>query len=507
MEMAAGSGSQSTLKTTAARGAGWMIVLSNLARAFGLGGTLVITYFLSPSTIGEVSIAIVLTLTAAELSNLGLGQYLVSHPGEDKKTTWHALVLHVAVGAVVIGGVLLLRRPLADLAHSDAVATYLPWLAVPAVLERVSFIPERLMVRELRFKRVAAIRSMGELAYSASSVGLAMAGFGGMSIIYANAARSTLRFTLFACSIRPGDWLAPTRLEWGVYKRMLSFGVPLAIGVFIERALGRWDNLLFAYLFGSTVMGEYNLAYNLADVPTEQVGEQLAEVLVPSLARLGEEQRKKALVFASGIVSMVAFPLAMGFGAVGETAVHTVLPPRWWGVAPMLSLLCVLSVSRPLSWQLESYLMVRDRTRVITLLQLGKLCAMVALVVPLGRFGPLWACVGVGAAFVGHAFATMWVIARTDAIPMVAFLRRCLVPSVASVVMIGAVLGTRHLLAGADIEIRGVNLAVEIAVGALAYVATCLVVGPSASREVVDAVRSAFERRRGSAPPVPAASC
>lgn len=499
------SGSPSTLKATAARGAGWMIVLSNLARAVGLGGTLVITYFLSPSAIGEVSIAVVLTLTFGQLSNLGLGQYLVTHPEEDETTVWHVLVLHVAVGAVVLGGMLLLRHPLADLTHSATVAAYLPWLAAPAVLERVSFVPERLMTRDLRFKRVAVIRSVSELTYSASSVGLAMAGLGGMAIVYANAARSVLRFSLFTCSVRPGHWLTPRRLRWAVYEKMLSFGLPLAIGVFVEYSVGRWDNLLFAYLFGPTVMGEYCLAYNLADVPADQVGEQLAEVLLPSLARMDAERRRRALVLATGIVAIVTFPLAVGFGAVGDTAVHTLLPQRWWGVAPMLSLLCVLSVARPLSWQLESYLMVLERTRVLTLLQCCKLCAMLALVLTIGRLGPLWACLGVGAAFAGHALATMSVIARTEAIPVRALLRRCLVPSVASAVMIGVVLAARHLLAQAGIDVRGVNLVVEIAAGALAYVGACLVVGPSVSRELVDLVRSALERRRAGAPPLPAA--
>lgn len=499
------SGSPSTLKTTAARGAGWMIVLSNLARGVGLVGTLVITYFLSPSAIGEVSIAVVLTLTFGQLSSMGLGQYLVTHPDEDEATVWHALVLHVAVGAVFLGGMLLLRHPLAELTHSATVAAYLPWLAAPAVLERVSFVPERLMTRDLRFKRVAVIRSLSEVTYSASSVGLAMAGLGGMAIVYANAARSVMRFTLFTSGVRPGAWLAPRPLEWAVCKRMLSFGFPLAIGVFIEYSVGRWDNLLFAYLFGPTVMGEYSLAYNLADVPADQIGEQLAEVLLPSLARLDAERRKKAVVFATGVVSIVAFPLAMGFGAVGDTAVHTLLPPRWWGVAPMLSLLCVLSVARPLSWQLESYLMVLDRTRVLTLLQFGKLCAMVALVLTMGRLGPLWACLAVGTAFAGHALATTWVIARTEAIPVRAFLHRCLVPTLASAVMIGAVLAVRHLLAQAGIDARGVNLVIEIAAGGLAYVGACLVVGPSASRELFDLVRSALDRRRASVPPMPAA--
>ena len=49
-----------------------------------------------------------------------------------------------------------------------------------------------------------------------------------------------------------------------------SFSVPLAVGNFLSFANSRFDNLMFAGLFGPGVMGRYQLAYNLADVPAEQ---------------------------------------------------------------------------------------------------------------------------------------------------------------------------------------------------------------------------------------------
>jgi PST family polysaccharide transporter len=338
------------------------------------------------------------------------------------------------------------------------------------------------------------------------SVGLAMLGYGGLAIVYANIARSALRFVMFSFSVRPGDWLTPARLEWPIYKRILKFGVPLAIGSFIEFGVGRWDNLLFAYLFGPALMGEYNLAYNLADMPADQIGEQIAEVLLPSLARMNNEERKRAVVFSTGMVALVIFPIAIGFGAVAETAVRTLLPERWWDVAPMLSLLCALSVARPLSWQLESYLQVADRTRAVMVLHFLKLCAMLAFVLTIGRLGPLWACVAVGVAFGAHAIASMWIIARADAIPMRAFLGRCVVPLVACGFMTLAVLGVRHLLARAGLDIRGVNLGIEVVAGALAYFAACLLIGASQLRELIDLVRGALTRRRGKRAPSPAVS-
>ena len=63
-------------------------------------------------------------------------------------------------------------------------------------------------------------------------------------------------------------------------------------------------------------VGQYNLAYNLADVPAIQVGEQIALVLMPSMAELPPERRARALERSSALLSLIIFPLAVGLGLV-----------------------------------------------------------------------------------------------------------------------------------------------------------------------------------------------
>jgi len=76
----------------------------------------------------------------------------------------------------------------------------------------------------------------------------------------------------------------------------LAFGVPMSLGALCEVASRRWDNLVVSRFFGAGPTGMYNLAYNLADVPAIQVGEQIGDVLLPSFARMDPARRPEAFL-------------------------------------------------------------------------------------------------------------------------------------------------------------------------------------------------------------------
>ena len=227
---------------------------------------------------------------------------------------------------------------------------------------------------------------------------------------------------------------------------MVRFGLPMSVGNAAGFASRKVDNMIVSGLFGADLVGAYNLAYNVADVPAVQVGEQIGDVLFPSFASMDGARQRAALVRSTGLLALVTFPLAVGLGAVAPTAVQTLLPPEWSDVAPMLAVLSVLSVVRPVGWTIASYLLAQDRPRIDAALEVLKLASLVGLLLTLGRAGPLWACSAVGIAFALHALASMVVVQVMDGIRVTAFLRRTAPPLLACVPMVVAVLAARHAM-------------------------------------------------------------
>ena len=141
-----------------------------------------------------------------------------------------------------------------------------------------------------------------------------------------NVARSAVRGLAFVGGVARRDWLEPSPFTRHETRKLLEFGTPMALGAAASFAARRWDNLLVAHFFGPGPTGAYNLAYNLADVPAIQVGEQIGDVLLPSFARLDPSRRPSAFLRAMALLGLVVFPLAVGLGAIAPSLVAVLFP-------------------------------------------------------------------------------------------------------------------------------------------------------------------------------------
>ena len=485
----------SSLASKAFGGAAWAIATGGGARALGLVGTLALTYFVARDELGEVSDAAVAVVLANQFSTAGLGQYYVARPTAGRDVAWHATVVHLALGVVAVAALFALEGRLAVWMRAPGLGRFLPGLALSGLIERAAFMPERVLARDMRFRTIGVVRASAELSYTATSIALAAGGWAGMSIVVANVARSVVRLVGMATSVPRAAWLTPSRLSASKVKAMFRFGLPMSVGTAAGFAARRVDNAIVSGLFGASVVGAYNLAYNVADVPAVQVGEQIGDVLLPSFATLDTPRRKAALLRSTGLLALVTFPLAVGLGVTAPTVVSALLKPEWRDVGPMLALLSALSVTRPVGWTISAYLLAQNRPRADAVLELFKLAALVGLLLTLGRAGPLHACVAVGVAYGLHALASIAVVHALDGVTVRAFVTRCAPPLVACIPMAAAVLASRHLLASHGGAAPGVGLVVEVLAGAWVYVAAAVLLAGTASRDLLALARMTLRSR------------
>jgi PST family polysaccharide transporter len=435
-------------------------------------------------------LATVLVATASTVSSLGLGQYVVAKraPAEvvSQATVW-SIVLAAAALAVVV----LLRVPLCTFFNADHGADYLPWLALATLADRVVFMPDRILYRDMRFRTASLSRSAGEVVYGVSTVVFAAMGSGAWSIVYGTFLRSGLKFVVLCFAVDRREWLSLRRLDPAQTRDFVRFGWPITIAQLSEVASRRWDNLLMGRLFGPGVAGMYNYAYNLADIPATQIGESIGDVLVPSFAEMDRPRRRAALLQAITLVTFVVCPLALGLGAVAPTLVSSTFDARWAPMWPMLAILSVLSVVRPVAWIVAPYLQAYDKPEVQMRLEVAKTALLLVAFVVLGHLGgPLWACAAPGVAFTFNALTNLWVVKRMEGVPISKMLLPLLPPLVACVPMVGAVLAIRAGLAHVGPLPRFTGLAAECVGGGVVFVGAALLIAKSASRELIGLLRS-----------------
>ena len=483
-----------SLARKAVAGALWAISSSIVGRAVGLVGTLLLTHYLAPEAYGEVHIASIVVVFVTSVFSLGFGQYIVANPKAGPEVVFHATFYHIVIGFLGLGALLLLRDQVALLfPRAQGMVVYLPWLVAANCVDRVSYLPSRILARDMRFRALAMRTFSREIIYTVVTLTLAMKGWGAWAVMWGMVVRTVLVETALILYVDWRAWIKPVRLSWKTTQELMTF-LPIGAANILHYLARRGDNLLIAGLYGKAAVGQYNLAYNLADVPASHIGEHIGDVLLPSFAQLKtNEDRQRALVRAAGLLSLVVFPLAVGLGAVAHTLVDVIFNEQWADVAPMLVVLSVLSILRPVGWLVQSYLQAMRRARVLLILEVARTVTLLVAILALSSRGVLWACYGVGIAYGINAFASLWIVDRTDGLGMFRLLKPYLPPLLACLPMVLAVLGVRAFLGGE--LLTGVPLLLgELLAGAVAYVLAALVVARAPAKDAIrlvsDVVRS-----------------
>ncbi len=477
----------------AARGVAWNMLFGSGTRALQLIGTLVLTHFIAPDAYGAVLTASITVLMVGAFTTFAFGQYLIAKKASPA-VAFQAAVIHVSIGLIAMAAVYLSKDTLARWLDSSAMPTFVAGFAVAHVFERLRYVPERLMLRALRFRAAATVHGSGELLYTVVALGLAPS-YGAIALVAAALARAVFTCALFLWIAPRKEWLAPHRLEWSTARDLFAYGVPITGAVIADRLATRWDNLIIAGLFGPAVMGKYNLAYSLAEVPISNVAEHVGEVLMPTFSRMDEAERRRAVVRAAALMSLLVSPLGVGLSAVAPTLVDVFFDPLWAEMGSMLAILGIMTVMKPMTWSAMSYLQAIGRTRLIMGLAIGRAVAVLGLLTLFGmNGGPLWACFGACVGIAAHTIATIIATGYVTGIDA----RACLIgvarPLLACAPIFLAVLACRAAYTAYGIP-AALGLAAEIVVGAAAFFVGAFVFAKPTTLEFIRLARQALARR------------
>jgi lipopolysaccharide exporter len=480
----------------AARGVAWYMALGISTRVLGLVGTLILAWFISPAEYGPVIMASIVVLTTNAFTSFAFGQYLIAKQA-GPEVAIQAAAIHVSLGLTATGVVYALRDWLGGALGSPDMGQYVLGYAIAfLVIDRIRNIPERMLMRALRFRALATINGVGELALTTTAIATAPA-WGPYALVLGALARSVVTAVLFLAVAPRAEWLVRLRLRAETIRDLFAYGLPIMISAVTDNATNKWDNVIVSRLFGAGVMANYSYAYNLADMPISHVAEHIGEVLMPSFARMTEAERRVAVVRAASLMCMIVAPLGVGLGAVAPTVVAALFNEEWAAMAPMLAILGVLMVFRPMIWSAIAYAQAVQRTRIVMLASFLRVIIVLSLVAVGGRLAgdPIGACVGAGVGFAVHAVVTIVASGRATDLPAAAYLAGVARPLLPCIPMYLGVVALARGLAAAGVPLVA-SLVLQIVAGAILYIGAAFVLVRPGVDELLRLGRDAIRRRR-----------
>lgn len=483
-----------SLADRAFSGAVWSVLAGLLSRGVGLVGTLVMTRFLAPDVMGEVATATVLAFTVSWATQLGLAKYLILKVRDDPEPAFHVLVLSLTLAGVPLLLLVVMTPWLAQWFGAPRLVDYLPAMALTVFIRRIGAVPEKLLVRDLRFRVVAGANAAAEIFYVAVALLLVtQTSLGGRGIVIGNVLQALLLSAILVSACGTSGWLVPVRLRMARFREILSYGLPLGVTTFLYEFARYGDKLVFTRLFGPARTGEYNLAYNLADVPATQIGEQVSSVLLPTLMQVQGERRCELLVKAVGLQAAAILPLALGIAAVAPALVTVLLTEQWWGMTPFLVILAATSAFRPINALLAQFLLTLDRSHLLMRLEVVRVVALFSALFTLGQLGAVAAAFAVGIAGMLHTILLVHHCAGLQVRPL-ALLRACVPAMLAAALMVAVVLMLGAILSASGVAPL-VSLVAQVLGGGLTYITAFVLLAPDLVADLRDRLRPGSQHR------------
>ncbi len=171
---------------------------------------------------------------------------------------------------------------------------------------------------------------------------------------------------------RPRLCIKKVRELWGFSQWLII----ARLGAFLNR---KTDELIVGRLLGTSAMGAYHVANELATMPNSELVMPIRRALFPTLAKIAdrpEELRKLVLLIFSGI-SAVCISIGFGLMSIAEELIPVVLGKQWVSAVPAMRWLTLFGASTALMLALEMVLWVTGRTKQSALLAWVELALLV----------------------------------------------------------------------------------------------------------------------------------
>ena len=477
---AEGASEPGGLQRRAARGLTWTMVQTWGGQALSLVVFIILARLLTPDDFGLVALAAVFVALAQLVVDQGLGDALIQRRVITERQIDTAFWIAVATGLLLTAALFLLAGPIAAALNEPDLVPILRVLSVTFLLSAFTSIPIALLTRALAFRPLAIRTVASIIGGGVVGVAMALAGSGAWALVGQQLAAAAISVVAL-WSVTP--WRPRLRFSREDFAELFAFGVRV-LGSDILGFIGRnADNFLIGAFLGIVPLGIYAVGYRILDVSHRLLINVARKVTFPALSRLQHDETRlvRAYLRVTRLAAVLIIPAYVGLALVAPELTVVVFGERWMESGPVAAVLFLSGPVLGLQAFSGSLLYAAGRPDVVFRFRLISTVVNVAGFVVALPFG----IVAVAAAFTARAYALLplllaWTRRHAGA-GLTAHWEAVRGTTLATLVMSAAVLAVKLL--AADRLGTGGLLALEVAVGAVAFGAAVWVVDRALVRE------------------------
>jgi PST family polysaccharide transporter len=345
------------LKARAIRG-GFAKVCSQGANfALRVASLMVLARLLDPKDFGLVGMVTAFTGVLTLFRDFGLSSATVQRVEVTEEQISTLFWINSLVGAILWLLLVAISPLVAAFYREPRLLLVTIVLAVGFFFNAVGVQHSAMLQRQMRFTALAIIDFVSLLSGVIVAIAMALYGFKYWSLV----AMSTVSPLVTSISL----WLVTGWIPGAPRRRvglhsMMRFGGTITLNGLVVYVAYNLEKVLLGRFWGAETVGIYGRAYQLINIPTDNLNSAVGEVAFSVLARVQNDVDRLRSYFLKGysLVLALTVPVTIACALFGDDLIFVLLGPKWKAAIPIFRLLAptilMFAMMNPFSWLLFS---------------------------------------------------------------------------------------------------------------------------------------------------------
>lgn len=260
--------------------------------------------------------------------------------------------------------------------------------------------------------------------------------------------------------------------------------------------------MIISRFAGVPALGEYIIGCKLPELAKFITHQPISQVSMPALAKLHNDHPKirKAIYEGTELNAVISFAVFVGIAAVASDLVPLLLGSKWSSAANLCSLLSIYTLINVLQVFNHPTLVTAGANRDYVLLNIGQVVGVISACLIGVQFGTAYVALGLIINALIVTIPALLLLRKWVGLEPREFIKRCLSPALASIIMAVMIYGINYLLPGGiPIAIR---LSIKVLVGAIVYLGVLWLTGPAALKKIYSLSLNVLNRNTRNPSPI-----
>lgn len=333
--------------------------------------TIVLARVLSPEDFGVIAMIAVFIAVGRELKDSGMTSSLIrskDHNQIDLNVVYFSnLALSIFIYIIIYFSAPLVAR----FYEKEILISVLRLFALVIPIGTIGSIQSTLLTKEMKFKTKLRITVPSLIIGGVVAIILALNDFGVWSLVWMNIIQTSINSIQLWFYRR---WMPTFDWDWKILKHHFNFGVNLTFSNLLNVVYKNIYSIIIGKFFSASILGFYDRANSLKQLPVNNVTSALTKVTYPVFARIQDENFKLKGYYKL-IIQEIIFILMpiLGIAAIlAKPLFLIVLGEKWLPAVPYFQILTLVGLLYPINGYNLNILKVKGRTDIYFKLSMVK---------------------------------------------------------------------------------------------------------------------------------------